>query len=164
MQKLTVAVTWIAIKIEEQTKLAWLTDVAMVFHVLQQREESDRASLPSPDSEEFVKLKAEICSTYEMGVFDALGFICHVDHPHKLTSNIPGLIFYDKEMKRDEIPEGLLQVCSSNFVLAEQHGVWLLVSLRLSVNKCVTCVDVCRRRGALQTTLCKYPYAYASAR
>ena len=114
VQKLTVAVTWIAIKIEEQTRLASLTDVAMVFHVLQQREEGKKATLANPESESFVKLKSEICSTYEMGVFDALGFICHVDHPHKLTSNIPGLIFYDKEQKRDEIPEGLLQVRSAS--------------------------------------------------
>jgi hypothetical protein len=112
VQKLTVAVTWIAIKIEEQTRLAWLTDVTMVFHVLQQREDGRRVILPNTESEEFIKLKSEICSTYEMGVFDALGFICHVDHPHKVTSNLPGLIFFDKEMKRDQVPEGLLQVRS----------------------------------------------------
>ena len=111
VQKLTVAVTWIAIKIEEQTKLASLNDVTMVFHVLQQREDGKRRiNIVTPDDAEFVKLKSEICARFEMGVFDAQGFICHVDHPHKLTPNIPGLIFYDKEMKRDEIPEGLLQV------------------------------------------------------
>lgn len=126
VQKLTVAVTWIAIKIEEQTKLAWLTDVTMVFHVLQQREDGKRSiTLVNPEDEEFVKLKSEICSRFEMGVFDALGFICHVDHPHKLTSNIPGLIFYDKEMKRDEIPEGLLQVRCTHLPLC-LHGALCL--------------------------------------
>lgn len=110
VQFLTVAVTWIAIKIEEQTMLAELTEVAMVFHILHMREDGDNVRVENPDNEAFVKMKAEITSKYEMGVFDALGFICHVDHPHKLTANLPGLIFYDSESKTPQIPEGLLQV------------------------------------------------------
>jgi hypothetical protein len=113
VQYLTVAVTWIAIKIEEQTMLASLTDVAMVFHILHMREDGDKVKVENPDNEAFVKMKAEITSKYEMGVFDALGFICHVDHPHKLTANLPGLIFYDSESRTPEIPEGLLQVRAS---------------------------------------------------
>lgn len=136
MQYLTVAVTWIAIKIEEQTLLATLTEVAMVFHVLHLREDGDNVTVEHPEGEKFVKMKSDICSKYEMGVFDALGFICHVDHPHKLTSNIPGLIFYDKEMKRDEIPEGLLQVRSAELCCCLNQSLKLLAMLCFEVVVC----------------------------
>lgn len=107
------AVTWIAAKIEEQTHIVQLNDVALVFDVLQQRENGkSEIDVTDPKSEKFKELRAEIATKYEMGVFHALGFICHVDHPHKLTANLPGLIFYDSQQRTAHVPEGLLQVRS----------------------------------------------------
>eukprot|EP00892_Ulva_mutabilis_P006714 jgi/Ulvmu1/4414/UM002_0139.1 len=107
---LTVAVTWIAAKIEEQTHIVQLNDVALVFDVLQQRENGKKhIDVTDPKSDKFKELRAEIATKYEMGVFHALGFICHVDHPHKLTANLPGLIFYDSQERTVHIPDGLLQ-------------------------------------------------------
>jgi len=111
LQLLTVAVTWIAAKIEEQTHIVQLNDVALAFDVLQQRENGvEEIDVTDPKSEKFKELRAEIATKYEMGVFHALGFICHVDHPHKLTANLPGLIFYDSQQRTAHIPDGLLQV------------------------------------------------------
>lgn len=109
------AVTWIAAKIEEQTHIVQLNDVALVFDVLQQRENGkEEIDVTDPKSEKFKELRAEIATKYEMGVFHALGFICHVDHPHKLTANLPGLIFYDSLRRTAHIPDGLLQVLPLN--------------------------------------------------
>jgi hypothetical protein len=111
LQRLTVAVTWIAVKIEEQTPLVRLSELTLIFHILQQREEGhSNVIIENPEGEKFRELQAEIASKYEMGVFEALGFICHVDHPHKLAANLPGLIFYNADTKAPEVPEGLVQV------------------------------------------------------
>lgn len=106
MQKTSVAATYIAVKVEEQSHRVTLRDLVMVFDVLQQREAGEQAVvLNNPDSDRFKQIQAEIATTYELGIFKALGFICHVDPPHKVVTNIVGL-FFPKE-------SGLAQVCSN---------------------------------------------------
>jgi hypothetical protein len=115
LQKVSVAVTWIAVKIEEQYSRVRLRDLIMVFNVLQQREDQKypySIILENPDSDRFRQVQAEIAAQYEMGVFKALGFICHVDPPHKILTNLLGLIFFDAESRKINIPKNLAQVCS----------------------------------------------------
>jgi hypothetical protein len=113
MQKLSVAVTWIAVKIEEQTHKVGLRDLVMVFNVLQQREDGrSEIHIEAADSERVRKVQEEVACKYEMEVFSALGFICHVDHPHKFMTNLLGYIFYDAARKKSDVPPGLAQVCT----------------------------------------------------
>lgn len=113
MQKVSVAVTGIAVKIEEQYTAVRMSHLIMVFNVLQQREELPSGATPTlehPDSDRFKKLQAEIAAEYELEVLRALGFICHVDPPHKFVTNLLGLVFYDTKTREPNIPQGLAQV------------------------------------------------------
>ena len=113
VQKVSVAVTGIAVKIEEQYTAVRMSHLILVFNVLQQREAlraGETTNLENPESDRFKKLQAEIAAQYEMEVFKALGFICHVDPPHKFVTNLLGLVFLDTASKKVNIPEGLAQV------------------------------------------------------
>jgi hypothetical protein len=105
-------VTWIAAKIEEQHDDIRLRDLVLVFDLLQQRENlapGKKAILENPDSERFKEVLAEIATHYEMEVFKALGFVCHVNPPHKLLQTLLG-VFFDVANDTSGLPEGLLQV------------------------------------------------------
>lgn len=112
LQKVSVAVTWIAVKVEEQYGRVKLSDLVMVFNVLQQREMGQDVVLENPDSDRFKRVQAEIATQYELGIFKALGFICHVDPPHKVVVNVLGLLFVDVASFDGKPPQALLQVCS----------------------------------------------------
>lgn len=114
MQKLSVAVTWIAVKIEEQTHKVGLRDLVMIFNVLQQREDGRTdIHIEAADSERVRKVQEEVAAKYEMEVFTALGFICHVDHPHKFMTNLLGYIFFDAARQKSDVPSGLAQVSAA---------------------------------------------------
>ena len=111
-----------AVKIEEQSSRVTLRDLVMVFHVLQQREEGLEVQLDNPDSDRFKKVQAEIAAEYELGIFKALGFICHVDPPHKVVTNILGL-FFSHPSVGDKIPDGLVQVRLQSTLTPCVHGL-----------------------------------------
>jgi hypothetical protein len=114
LQMVSVAVTWIAAKIEEQHDDIRLRDLVLVFDLLQQRENhasANKVTLANPDSESFKKVLGEIATHYEMEVFKALGFVCHVNPPHKLLQTLLG-VFFDVANDQSGLPEGLLQVCT----------------------------------------------------
>jgi hypothetical protein len=121
LQKVSVAVTWIAVKIEEQHGRVTLRDLVMVFNVLQQRECGQSVILENPDSDRFKQVQAEIATQYELGIFKALGFICHVDPPHKVVINLLGLLFVDVESFGGKAPADLAQVCSSLPLYMHDH-------------------------------------------
>jgi hypothetical protein len=128
MQKVSVAVTWIAVKIEEQTHKIGLRDLVMIYNILQQREEGlSKVHVEPVDSERFRRVQEELATEYEMAVFKALGFICHVDHPHKFMTNLLGYIFYDAAHGKSEVPAGLVQVCANSTRIACLTGMRCIV-------------------------------------
>ena len=109
LQKTTVALTWIAVKVEEQQHLVTLRDLVLAFDVLQQREAGLAPRVSNPESDKFKQLVADVATNYELAVFKALGFCCHVEPPHKIMSTFLGLMFYDNGSQKT--PPELRQVC-----------------------------------------------------
>ena len=114
----------------------------MVFDILQQREaqtQPGKVALENPDSERFKKVLADIATNYEMEVFKALGFVCHVNPPHKLLQSLLG-VFFDVANDKAGLPEGLLQVCAQ--LLPPSVGpscpCWRII-LRLVTYRRVSC-------------------------
>ncbi|GJP57824.1 hypothetical protein CLOP_g17413 [Closterium sp. NIES-67] len=75
---------WLASKLEENPRR--IRDVLNVFHRINLR----RDSLPLPPLEQFSKnyedLRTELIRT-ERHILKEMGFICHVEHPHKFIFN-----------------------------------------------------------------------------
>ncbi|VVA12784.1 PREDICTED: cyclin-L1-1 [Prunus dulcis] len=84
VKKVAASCLWLASKLEECPKKA--RQVIIVFH----RMECKRENLPieplDPYSKKYSDLKMEL-SKAERHILKEMGFICHVEHPHKFISN-----------------------------------------------------------------------------
>ncbi|XP_061340857.1 cyclin-L1-1-like isoform X2 [Gastrolobium bilobum] len=84
VKKVAASCVWLASKLEENPRKA--RQVIIVFH----RMECRRENLPMEHldlySKKYVDLKMELSRT-ERHILKEMGFICHVEHPHKFISN-----------------------------------------------------------------------------
>ncbi|KAJ0245077.1 hypothetical protein HA466_0185660 [Hirschfeldia incana] len=89
---------WLASKLEENPKKA--RQVIIVFH----RMECRRKNLPLEHLELFSKkyfeLKVELSRT-ERHVLKEMGFVCHVEHPHKFISNYLATLETPPELRQE---------------------------------------------------------------
>nr|QYW07134.1 cyclin L1-1 [Dimocarpus longan] len=75
---------WLASKLEESPRKA--RHVIMVFHRMECRREDLPIKHLDVFSKKFSDLKAELSRT-ERHILKEMGFVCHVEHPHKFISN-----------------------------------------------------------------------------
>ncbi|MCO5601923.1 hypothetical protein L7F22_056049 [Adiantum nelumboides] len=75
---------WVAAKLEESPKKA--QHVLNVFNRMECRRESRPLELLDPFSKRYEELKVDLIRT-ERHLLKEMGFICHVEHPHKFIIN-----------------------------------------------------------------------------
>lgn len=75
---------WLASKLEESPRK--VRDVIYIFYRLNQRQQGLPTTLLEPLSQEYAELKTELIRT-ERHLLKEMGFICHVEHPHKFIFN-----------------------------------------------------------------------------
>ncbi|OMO81189.1 hypothetical protein COLO4_23726 [Corchorus olitorius] len=75
---------WLASKLEESPRRA--RQVIIVFHRMECRRENLPLEHLDLYSKKFSDLKAELSRT-ERHILKEMGFVCHVEHPHKFISN-----------------------------------------------------------------------------
>jgi len=78
---------------EEQVHHNQLNRINVVFERIYARREGLPLAVPDPGSANAVEWNREVNVVYELEMLKAFGFICHVDHPHKLVCNLIGFIF-----------------------------------------------------------------------
>lgn len=89
---------WLASKLEESTRRA--KQVILVFH----RMECRRENLPMEHldlfSKRFAELKENLSRT-ERHILKEMGFVCHVEHPHKFISNYLATLETPPELRQE---------------------------------------------------------------
>ncbi|KAK3023657.1 hypothetical protein RJ639_043538 [Escallonia herrerae] len=83
-QRVAASCVWLASKLEESPRRA--RHVLNVFHRMECRRESLPIEHLDPHCKKSVDLKMELIKT-ERHILKEMGFICHVEHPHKFISN-----------------------------------------------------------------------------
>ncbi|CAL0320993.1 unnamed protein product [Lupinus luteus] len=98
VKKVAASCVWLASKLEESTRKA--RQVIIVFH----RMECRRENLPMEHldlySKKYVDLKTELSRT-ERHILKEMGFICHVEHPHKFISNYLATLETPPELRQE---------------------------------------------------------------
>ncbi|KAM1353875.1 hypothetical protein ACFX2H_033303 [Malus domestica] len=84
VKKVAASCVWLASKLEECPKKA--RQVIIVFHRMESRRENLPIEHLDPFSKKYSDLKMELSRT-ERHILKEMGFICHVEHPHKFISN-----------------------------------------------------------------------------
>ncbi|ONI04657.1 hypothetical protein PRUPE_6G333200 [Prunus persica] len=84
VKKVAASCLWLASKLEECPKKA--RQVIIVFHRMECRRENLPIEPLDPYSKKYSDLKMEL-SKAERHILKEMGFICHVEHPHKFISN-----------------------------------------------------------------------------
>ncbi|CAN1762171.1 CYCL1-1, partial [Linum perenne] len=83
-QKVAAGCVWLASKLEESPRRA--RHVIIVFHRMECRRENLPIEFLDMSSKKFAELKVELSRT-ERHILKEMGFVCHVEHPHKFISN-----------------------------------------------------------------------------
>lgn len=83
-KKVAASCVWLASKLEECPRKA--RQVLIVFHRMECRRENLPIDYLDPYSKKYSDLKMELSRT-ERHILKEMGFICHVEHPHKFISN-----------------------------------------------------------------------------
>ncbi|KAF4370273.1 hypothetical protein G4B88_012957 [Cannabis sativa] len=84
VKKVAASCVWLAAKLEECPRKA--RQVIIVFHRMECRRENLPIEHLDPFSKKYSDLKMELSRT-ERHILKEMGFICHVEHPHKFISN-----------------------------------------------------------------------------
>ncbi|XP_030515222.1 cyclin-L1-1 [Rhodamnia argentea] len=84
VKKVAASSVWLASKLEESPRKA--RQVLIVFHRMECRRENLPIEHLDLGSKKYAELKIELSRT-ERHILKEMGFICHVEHPHKFISN-----------------------------------------------------------------------------
>ncbi|CAI0442838.1 unnamed protein product [Linum tenue] len=84
VKKVAAGSVWLASKLEESPRRA--RQVIMVFHRMECRRENLPIEFLDINSKKYAELKVELSRT-ERHILKEMGFVCHVEHPHKFISN-----------------------------------------------------------------------------
>lgn len=84
VKRVAASCVWLASKLEESPRKA--RQVLIVFHRMECRRENLPIEHLDTSSKRYVDLKADLIRT-ERHLLKEMGFICHVEHPHKFISN-----------------------------------------------------------------------------
>ncbi|XP_021295414.1 cyclin-L1-1 isoform X3 [Herrania umbratica] len=89
---------WLATKLEESPRRA--RQVIIVFHRMECRRENLPLEHLDLYSKKFSDLKAELSRT-ERHILKEMGFVCHVEHPHKFISNYLATLETPTELRQE---------------------------------------------------------------
>ncbi|XP_047250585.1 cyclin-L1-1 isoform X2 [Capsicum annuum] len=84
VKRVAASCVWLASKLEESPRKA--RQVLIVFHRMECRRENLPIEHLDTSSKKYIDLKADLIRT-ERHLLKEMGFICHVEHPHKFISN-----------------------------------------------------------------------------
>lgn len=84
VKRVAASCVWLASKLEESPRKA--RQVLIVFHRMECRRENLPIEHLDTSLKKYVDLKADLVRT-ERHLLKEMGFICHVEHPHKFISN-----------------------------------------------------------------------------
>ncbi|KAJ6429014.1 hypothetical protein OIU84_020618 [Salix udensis] len=84
VKKVSASCVWLASKLEESPRKS--RQVIIVFHRMECRRENLPIEFLDLNSKKFAELKIELSKT-ERHILKEMGFVCHVEHPHKFISN-----------------------------------------------------------------------------
>uniref|UniRef100_A0A1J3HHT3 Cyclin-L1-1 n=1 Tax=Noccaea caerulescens TaxID=107243 RepID=A0A1J3HHT3_NOCCA len=89
---------WLASKLEENPKKA--RQVIIVFHRMECRRENLPIDHLDLYSKKFSELKVDLSRT-ERHILKEMGFVCHVEHPHKFISNYLATLETPPELRQE---------------------------------------------------------------
>ncbi|XP_022859897.1 cyclin-L1-1-like isoform X3 [Olea europaea var. sylvestris] len=97
-QRVAASCVWLASKLEGSPRKA--RQVLIVFHRMECRRENLPIEHVDTYSKKYVDLKADLIRT-ERHLFKEMGFICHVEHPHKFISNYLATLGTPPELRQE---------------------------------------------------------------
>uniref|UniRef100_A0A5B6Z4U3 Cyclin-L1-1 n=1 Tax=Davidia involucrata TaxID=16924 RepID=A0A5B6Z4U3_DAVIN len=98
VKRVAASCVWLASKLEESPRKA--RHVLIVFHRMECRRENLPIEHLDPYSKKYAELKMDLNRT-ERHLLKEMGFICHVEHPHKFISNYLATLETSPELRQE---------------------------------------------------------------
>ncbi|KAF2290430.1 hypothetical protein GH714_013042 [Hevea brasiliensis] len=98
VKKVAASCVWLASKLEESPRKS--RQVIIVFHRMECRRENLPIEFLDLNSKKFAELKVELSRT-ERHILKEMGFVCHVEHPHKFISNYLATLETPPELRQE---------------------------------------------------------------
>ncbi|GFY94833.1 arginine-rich cyclin 1 [Actinidia rufa] len=98
VKRVAASCVWLASKLEESPRKA--RQVLIVFHRMECRRENLPVEHLDPFSKKYAELKMDLNKT-ERHLLKEMGFICHVEHPHKFISNYLAALETPRELTQE---------------------------------------------------------------
>ncbi|XP_048499241.2 cyclin-L1-1 [Beta vulgaris subsp. vulgaris] len=98
VKRVAASCVWLASKLEESPRKA--RQVLIVFHRMECRRENLSIEHLDLYSKKYTELKMDLIRT-ERHLLKEMGFICHVEHPHKFISNYLATLGTPPELRQD---------------------------------------------------------------
>ncbi|KAK6120401.1 hypothetical protein DH2020_045881 [Rehmannia glutinosa] len=98
VKRIAASCVWLASKLEESPRKA--RQVLIVFHRMECRRENLPIEHLDTSSKRYVDLKADLIRS-ERHLLKEMGFICHVEHPHKFISNYLATLETPPELRQE---------------------------------------------------------------
>ncbi|CAK7325529.1 unnamed protein product [Dovyalis caffra] len=98
VKKVAASCVWLASKLEESPRKS--RQVIIVFHRMECRRENLPIDFLDLNSKKFAELKIELSKT-ERHILKEMGFVCHVEHPHKFISNYLATLGTPQELRQE---------------------------------------------------------------
>lgn len=98
VKRVAASCVWLASKLEESPRKA--KHVLIVFHKMECRRENLPIEHLDPFSKKYSDLKMDLNRT-ERHLLKEMGFICHVEHPHKFISNYLATLETPPELRQE---------------------------------------------------------------
>eukprot|EP00898_Chlorokybus_atmophyticus_P007391 jgi/Chlat1/7653/Chrsp64S07168 len=97
VKTLAMASVWLAAKLEESPRK--IRDVLCVFHRIEQRRTGGSVHVLDMWSEQYEKSKSEVIRA-ERHILKEMGFIAHVEHPHKFVISLIQTLNFPPELRQ----------------------------------------------------------------
>ncbi|XP_062163234.1 cyclin-L1-1-like [Alnus glutinosa] len=98
VKKVAASCVWLASKLEESPRKA--RQVLIVFHRMECRRENLPIEYLEVGSQKYHDLKTDLSRT-ERHILKEMGFVCHVEHPHKFISNYLATLETPPELRQE---------------------------------------------------------------
>eukprot|EP00850_Spirogloea_muscicola_P022488 SM000298S10942 [mRNA] locus=s298:43966:46065:+ [translate_table: standard] len=98
VKRVAASCIWLAAKLEESPRR--IRDVVNVFYRVDLRRHNQPLTLLEPLSKQYDEMKTDLIRT-ERHLLKEMGFVCHVEHPHKYIFNYLNQLGVADELKQD---------------------------------------------------------------
>lgn len=98
VKRVAASCVWLASKLEESPRKA--RQIVLVFHRMECRRENLPLEFFDTSSKKYADLKQDLIRT-ERHLLKEMGFICHVEHPHKFISNYLATLGTPTELRQE---------------------------------------------------------------